>query len=253
MTLEHLASGNSRAHLLQLRYQLQSVEKGSISINDYILKMRSIADNLTAAGHVISDEDLILYILRGLGSKYDPVVVNLTSRYEAISLSEVQFLLPSFEMRLESLSATANIDLIQSSVNVVTNNTRKNFKNSQSFVNGGNFNSRGDRCGRGRSNSGNLRPVFQICGKTGPLAPRCYSRFDHNVQDPKISSQPNSAPRAFVATPTTVNDPSWYVDSGTTDNVIADLNNLSLRSDYKGKDKLTIGQEYKLGPSQRDT
>lgn len=80
LTLEQLASENSTARLLQLRFQLQSVKKGSMNIDDYVLKMRSVADNLNAASQVISNDDLVLYILGGLGSEYDLVVANLTSR-----------------------------------------------------------------------------------------------------------------------------------------------------------------------------
>ncbi|EXB74907.1 hypothetical protein L484_018615 [Morus notabilis] len=80
LTLEQLATENSRARLLQLRFQPQPVKKGSMSIDDYVLKMRSIVDNLNATGQVISNDDLVLCILGGLGSEYDPVVVNLTSR-----------------------------------------------------------------------------------------------------------------------------------------------------------------------------
>lgn len=80
ITLEQLFTGSSRARVLQLCFQLQLINKGSMSINDYILKMRRVADNLNAAGQIISDEDLILYILGGLGSEYDLVVVNLTTR-----------------------------------------------------------------------------------------------------------------------------------------------------------------------------
>lgn len=109
-TLEQLAAGNSRARLLQLRFQLQSVKKGSLSINDYILKMKSIVDSINDAGQAISDEDLTLYILGGLGSEYDLVVINLTSRQDSISLSEVQFLL-QFKMRVEALSASSTLDL----------------------------------------------------------------------------------------------------------------------------------------------
>lgn len=39
-----------------------------MSIEEYVLKMRSIADQLIMAGQLISNEDLILYILGGLGS-----------------------------------------------------------------------------------------------------------------------------------------------------------------------------------------
>ena len=69
--LERLFATNSRAKMLQLRLQLQSTKKGSLSINDYFLKMRAIADTLTSTGQSISDDELLLYILGGLGSEYD--------------------------------------------------------------------------------------------------------------------------------------------------------------------------------------
>ena len=42
----------------------------------------------------MSDDELILYILGGLGSDFESVVVNLTLR-DFITLEEVQFLLDS--------------------------------------------------------------------------------------------------------------------------------------------------------------
>ena len=44
-----------------------------------------------------SDGELILYIIRGLGPEYEAIVVNLTSRQDAISLHELQFMLQSQE------------------------------------------------------------------------------------------------------------------------------------------------------------
>ena len=41
--------------------------------------MRNIADNLISIGTIISDDELVLYILRGLGHEYDFVIVNLTN------------------------------------------------------------------------------------------------------------------------------------------------------------------------------
>ena len=40
--------------------------------------MQGIADSLSSVGNAISDEELILYVLGGIGSKYESVVVNLT-------------------------------------------------------------------------------------------------------------------------------------------------------------------------------
>ncbi|KAL5836898.1 hypothetical protein ACOSQ3_014067 [Xanthoceras sorbifolium] len=43
-----------------------------------------------------------------------------------------------------------------------------------------------------------------------------------------------------------VNDPTWYADSGATNHVTSDLNNLSLSSKYKGTDKLAVGNGNQL-------
>ena len=64
-----------------------------MSIQDYILRMRGIADFLNSAGLIISDDELLLYILRGLSSEYDPIMINLTSRQESIFLQEAQYML----------------------------------------------------------------------------------------------------------------------------------------------------------------
>ena len=45
-------------------------------------------------------------------------------------------------------------------------------------------------------------------------------------------------------------DQNWYVYSGTTnDHVTADLQNLSIQQDYKGKDKLIVGNGSQLNSS----
>ena len=59
---------------------LQTTQKGADSVEEYILKMKGIAHDIMAAGQHISDDELILYILGGLGSDFESVVVNLTSR-----------------------------------------------------------------------------------------------------------------------------------------------------------------------------
>uniref|UniRef100_A0A803QGW3 Uncharacterized protein n=1 Tax=Cannabis sativa TaxID=3483 RepID=A0A803QGW3_CANSA len=85
-------------------------EKGSTPIDEYILKMRCLGDALMAAGHTISDDKLILYILGGLGGEYDPAIVNLTSK-ETVTIQEVQFLLQTQEIRIEQMNSIAALDL----------------------------------------------------------------------------------------------------------------------------------------------
>ena len=46
---------------------------------------------------------------------------------------------------------------------------------------------------------------------------------------------------AYIATSDSVHDPAWYMDSGATSHVTSELGNLSISSDYKGKNKLCVG------------
>ena len=54
---------------------MQITKKGFILITDYISKIKSIANNLVASGTSLTDEDLIMDGLVGVGTEYDLVVV----------------------------------------------------------------------------------------------------------------------------------------------------------------------------------
>ncbi|XP_031273839.1 uncharacterized protein LOC116132327 [Pistacia vera] len=100
-----LLASISESRALHLRNLLQTTQKGSMNVSEFVKKMKSFAENLSGSGQVISDEDLLQYVLDGLGPEFDAVVVNLTSRieskFDSVSLQEAQFLLQKYEMRLE--------------------------------------------------------------------------------------------------------------------------------------------------------
>ncbi|KAL5770425.1 hypothetical protein ACOSP7_014579 [Xanthoceras sorbifolium] len=87
-TLENMYSQQSRSRILHLKSQMQTLRKRSMSITAYIMKMKVLADNLTAAGHLTTDQDVVMSVLNGLGLEYDSVIVHITSRQDVISLSE---------------------------------------------------------------------------------------------------------------------------------------------------------------------
>ena len=99
-----------KARVLQLWFQFQSTKKGDLSIQDYILQMRGITDFLNSTSLVLSDEELLLYILGGLACEYDPVVINLTSRHEFVSLLEAQYILQSQELCIEQQIVSMNLE-----------------------------------------------------------------------------------------------------------------------------------------------
>ena len=76
--LEATYASLSEMTVLQLRSQLQSTKKRSLKITDYCKKIKKIANQMAAAGNPISEKELILCILSGLGFEYSNIVVNFT-------------------------------------------------------------------------------------------------------------------------------------------------------------------------------
>ena len=73
---------------------LQNLKKENMSIEEYFVKMKNIADFLNVSGgQNFTDDELLLYILGGLGSEYESIMVHLTSRQREISLEEARFML----------------------------------------------------------------------------------------------------------------------------------------------------------------
>ena len=66
-----LVSSKSRSRIQQLRSALNDSKKGDLSATKYIAKMKNFASELAAAGKPLDDDELIWYILHGLGSSYN--------------------------------------------------------------------------------------------------------------------------------------------------------------------------------------
>ncbi|KAK2637883.1 hypothetical protein Ddye_025678 [Dipteronia dyeriana] len=126
-----------------LKHQLQNVKKGASSIAEFVLKVKTIGDSLKAAGQTISDNDLILSILHGVGRDYDSVVSVITSQRGNISLQETQYLLLNHEQRIADFDSTTQLDITTPSANFVIGNQgdRRNqkggFNGSNNYNNGG--------------------------------------------------------------------------------------------------------------------
>ncbi|KAL5772664.1 hypothetical protein ACOSQ2_012588 [Xanthoceras sorbifolium] len=101
LSIEKLFSSESKANIMQLKLQLQTLKKGSLSMSEYLMKKKSIMDALAFAGHKLSDDDKFMYILRGLSQEYDPLVISVTSVPGNYSIPELTSTLLTHEARLE--------------------------------------------------------------------------------------------------------------------------------------------------------
>ncbi|KAH7557146.1 hypothetical protein JRO89_XS11G0059800 [Xanthoceras sorbifolium] len=133
---------------------MQNLKKGTMTMADYILKMRGFADCLIAAGQITTDQNVIMSVLNDLGLEYDPVVVHFTSREDYVSLSEAQYILMSQEQRLARLHSAVSLDLSNATANLA-------YGNNQCNQCGG---CRNNRVDRGR-NSGCSKLTCQLCDR----------------------------------------------------------------------------------------
>ncbi|KAK9179785.1 hypothetical protein WN943_028990 [Citrus x changshan-huyou] len=60
----------SEAKIMQLRYEMNILRKDSMNVEEYCAKMKLLANKLACAGDVITENDLLMRVLNGLGSGY---------------------------------------------------------------------------------------------------------------------------------------------------------------------------------------
>ena len=65
VALEKLFSSSTRAHLMQLQLEFQTTKKNSLSMMDYFLKLKTLSDNLAAAGDPVMRDTISCKFLVG--------------------------------------------------------------------------------------------------------------------------------------------------------------------------------------------
>ncbi|KAJ4817812.1 hypothetical protein LUZ62_030378 [Rhynchospora pubera] len=269
-------ASTSRAKLIDLKRQWQSVSRGSSSCAEFLQLLRRIADELAFIGAPLTDDDMVLTAINGLGSEFNPFVaaITATSRSESLTFADFTGMLLSHEALLhaqQSISTTSNSSLPAAFATTSGNGfsrTNNRFRNNS------------NRQGQGRGASG-FRPTYSPIQNNGSVSVfkphNATQSTSSNSQSPAIQSQssasggpdsqqqpcqickkfrhtakncrwryqpdPNYQPKqAYVAQPTNVpNSNEWILDSGASHHVTNDINNLSAFFDYQGQDNLQIG------------
>ncbi|PWA70588.1 hybrid signal transduction histidine kinase M [Artemisia annua] len=85
--IQGLFHDNKDARAIALDNELRSIKIGTMSINEYCTKIKSLADRLKNLGSVVSDKNLVTYAVNGLDSRYQTIVKIIRHREP----------LPSFE------------------------------------------------------------------------------------------------------------------------------------------------------------
>nr|XP_020162918.1 uncharacterized protein LOC109748288 [Aegilops tauschii subsp. strangulata] len=65
------------AGVRNLRRQIQTLRKGDRLAGEYMQKVKALADSMAAAGSPLCDDEIIDYMLTGLGSAFNPIAASM--------------------------------------------------------------------------------------------------------------------------------------------------------------------------------
>ncbi|XP_012833605.1 PREDICTED: uncharacterized protein LOC105954481 [Erythranthe guttata] len=96
-TLADTYAKPSRNRIMSLRESLSSIKKGSMSVTEFLQKIKQTSGQLAAAGvHIFMDE-IVLHVLHGLPSEYKEIAAAFRARDSSISFQELHEKLTYFE------------------------------------------------------------------------------------------------------------------------------------------------------------
>ncbi|KAG6790018.1 hypothetical protein POTOM_006161 [Populus tomentosa] len=251
--LQTLYGSHTRDRLQQMKGELQSLNKGSSSLEDYLHKAKSLALSLQGAGKPMDDDEFIICILRGLGSEFDPIVAALNARDVFRSLEGVIDKLRDFEIRLQATRVTSpNVAFFTNrgrtntkfrgthgfrgrniSHNQTTSQSHQRDARFSRFTKGNpgtrtqTFTNRGGRStGRGRGGITCFR-----CGGPNHKADRCFASDEEAEQF-----------KAFAALQVTEpTEETSYPDTGANNHMTADTSEVQGIHSYPGNDSVMVG------------
>ncbi|RVX07394.1 Retrovirus-related Pol polyprotein from transposon RE1 [Vitis vinifera] len=238
---KELPTGDINPDFVQWRrFDRMTTKKGGDSMLDYILKMKTISDNLAAVGEPVKDRDHILQLLGGLGPDYNSIVASLTAREDDLSLHSVHSILLTHEQRLH-LQHSSPTDLPFASMASVP--SRQPSRPHQP-----------------RHYHHQSRPQHQVSSSSNrpptrfhPQQPRNHYPIPSTHNKPHhLSTRNNGVPPAqasfshamLAAAPD--HQDSWFFDTGATHHLSHSAQTLSCVQPYSGTDQVTIGDGNSL-------
>ena len=115
---------------MQLKEDLTLIQQGSCTMSEFLHAVKVIVDELSLIDAPVSDDDLTLYVLNGLGLEFRDMVVPIRTRETGLSFAELHDLLIGHEHYIKRMdnNASALVVTANSSQRKLSNNRFKNNK-----------------------------------------------------------------------------------------------------------------------------
>ncbi|CAL9074921.1 unnamed protein product, partial [Musa textilis] len=99
--LQTTLANRSRTRMLGLLSSLMKVKQEGSTIADYLQNIKVIIDDLTLIGHSLSEEEVLVHTLNGLGDEYKELAAAIRARDSPISFEELYDKLTDYETYLK--------------------------------------------------------------------------------------------------------------------------------------------------------
>ncbi|XP_071685400.1 uncharacterized protein [Lolium perenne] len=268
-TINSLTTTQSKARAQHLRSALNDTKKGNMSAEKYFAKMKVLASELTAVGKPLDDDELIWYMLHGLGEDYNNLKTEVRAN-PSTSLTDLYNQLQSFD-QMHKLGDSVAEEFV-SSANLARrapdrpptygarqdDYRRDDYRDRRDHRRPDDYRDRrdgsrdrrddqrplhDDRRPRSddRPSTGmmgqEMRPVMMdaaICKKHGHPTEVCWWRFQrdrHNGGGRRDDQDNKGANLASYGV-----DTNWYSDTGARNHITSELSKLSTQEKYTGRD-----------------
>ncbi|KAF5451379.1 hypothetical protein F2P56_026492 [Juglans regia] len=161
---------------MQLKEDLTLNNHGNRTVTEFLQAIKLIADELAIIDHLVSDDDLTLYILNGLGPEYREIATPIRARENSLRFEELHDLLVGHESYLHRLDQQATQNLVATT----------NFSQRKGGSSGSNGQCSSSNKGRDQAKCSNnglgfrkYKPKCQLCDQFGHTA-KTYPKHSPN-------------------------------------------------------------------------
>ncbi|RVW30074.1 Retrovirus-related Pol polyprotein from transposon RE1 [Vitis vinifera] len=231
-TLEVSFLHRSKTCELQLKDELQLMQRGSQSIVEFSHTFKGLCDQLAAIGRPIDDTDKVHWYLLALGPDYKIFSTTMMS----------QLPLPSFT---EIVSKTLSHEIFERSVSHSSSNSAYYVQQTSKFVGAKKWKNRPPPSSSSSAHLKSSSTIHcQLCDNNGYLAKCCWSFLKL-----KKKQSANIVEAFSTCSIQDLNDSEWFLDSGATFHMTSDTEVVDQLALYSGNERVMVGNGQSLAIS----